>query len=142
MRISDWSSDVCSSDLQITFVNPLNTAASETLNGTRPATIKGIEADLTVKAFRALTMTANYTYTDAHLSRQQNPFSGELIMARVIYIPEHAASLLADYDFPPFSFGQLSAPLVATYSFGHYSPVNDDIGSASLRESGCQDVCF
>src|SRR3546814_7805537 len=25
-------------DIQITFVNPLNTAASETLNGTRPAT--------------------------------------------------------------------------------------------------------
>src|SRR3546814_10169932 len=72
--------------------------SSETLSGTRPATIKGIEADLTVKALRALTMTANYTYTDAHLPRQPNPFSGELIMARVIYTPEHAASLSADYE--------------------------------------------
>src|SRR3546814_13986245 len=125
MRISDWSSDVCSSDLQITFVNPLNTAASETLNGTRPATIKGIEADLTVKAFRALTMTANYTYTDAHLPRQPNPFSGELIMARVIYTPEHAASLSEDYEFHPFSFGQLSAHVDAIYSGGYYSQVND-----------------
>src|SRR3546814_5372746 len=70
-------------------------------------------------------MTANYPYADAHLPRQPNPFAGELIMARVIYTPEHAASLSADYEFHPFSFGQLSAHVDAIYSGGYYSQVND-----------------
>src|SRR3546814_16381768 len=81
MRISDWSSDVCSSDLQ--FFNIVGTgiyqsapdAPTNTAIGINAAdeTIKGIELDATVLVNSNLNFSFTGAYTKSKVDRLSNP---------------------------------------------------------------------
>src|SRR3546814_11055652 len=63
MRISDWSSDVCSSDLLFTPVD----FDAYTING-GGADIDGVEISLNLRPTRNLSFSSNIAYNDARLS--------------------------------------------------------------------------
>src|SRR3546814_8957688 len=46
MRISDWSSDVCSSDLHVASIPPEETARLKELNDTEPPGVLAVSDDL------------------------------------------------------------------------------------------------
>lgn len=112
-------------DMQLLFSNPSGGSATEVINTDRPATIRGIEADLTVVPVTGLTLNASYTYVDWKVPPQINPYSGNVERVVLMITPDHAASLSADYRFEPFSFGTLSVHGDANYSSGAYSHPSD-----------------
>src|SRR3546814_18404172 len=93
MRISDWSSDVCSSDLQINYDKSAFTYGN--IDRTRA---KGIEATLALRPVDALNVTASYSYIDARDRSGRPAFDGKRLPRRAA----NAISLSADYDW---SFG-------------------------------------
>ncbi|WOK36007.1 TonB-dependent receptor domain-containing protein [Sphingomonas sp. C3-2] len=113
-------------DMQILFNNPAAGSVTETINTNQPATIKGVEADLTVVPARGVTLTGSYAYTDWKVPPQLNPFTGNVDRVVLIIAPTHAASLSADYRLEPWSFGALSFHVDANYSSGFYAHPTDD----------------
>ncbi|WP_050805344.1 TonB-dependent receptor domain-containing protein [Sphingomonas sp. KC8] len=112
-------------DMQLVFSNPSGGSVTEVINTDRPATIRGIEADLTVVPVTGLTLNASYTYIDWSVPPQINPYNGQVERVVVMITPDHAASLSADYRFDPFSFGALSLHADASYSSGSYAHPSD-----------------
>lgn len=112
-------------DMQLLFTNPAGGSANEVINTDRPATIRGIEADLTVVPATGLTLNASYTYIDWSVPPQINPYSGNVERVVLMITPDHAASFSADYRFDPLSFGALSLHADASYSSGAYSHPSD-----------------
>src|SRR3546814_3965149 len=76
MRISDWSSDVCSSDLyyQGTTGVPLLPAAGIIFNKA-DLTTQGFEADVTIRPLSGLLLDANVAYTKVKIDRLTIPAS-------------------------------------------------------------------
>ena len=116
---------------QVDFVNPANPSNTETVNTDPKATIKGIEADLTVVPLSGLTLSASYVYTDWQVPLEVNPFTGLTQVTVLAYTPDHAATGAIDYEFPSFGFGTLSAHLDANYSGSFHTagsavPKSDD----------------
>src|SRR3546814_2015445 len=94
MRISDWSSDVCSSDLRLngavfwsditspqvlTTINT-GTVSAVSLTNAQKARIRGAEASIEAVAARGLTLRGAVTYLDAEYTKFTNTpiFSGGL----------------------------------------------------------------
>jgi iron complex outermembrane receptor protein len=78
----------------------LNLHTEETRNAPGTSKIKGIEADLTVRPARALTLGASYAYTHSKIPAIPNPFifGNPLFQVFAVYTPKHAASGYADYE--------------------------------------------
>src|SRR3546814_19782709 len=91
MRISDWSSDVCSSDLlngsaylsdvsdlqrDITVASVTQGTVSVVANAT-DATILGFEAEMTVIPVRGLELTGNVGYVDIQYKNVQFDLNGD-----------------------------------------------------------------
>ncbi|MBV6416946.1 MAG: hypothetical protein CMLOHMNK_01564 [Steroidobacteraceae bacterium] len=103
-------------DRQVDFPSPANPSNTETVNTDADATIKGVEADLTVVPLTGLTLNASYVYTDWDVPPDVSPFTGLSKQTTIAYTPKNAATASVDYEFKPFSFGVLSAHLDANYS--------------------------
>src|SRR3546814_5627349 len=96
MRISDWSSDVCSSDLNVP-----------------KSRVKGAELELSARVVEGLTVSAAATYIDAKVRHYQgivgsvanevglfDPIRGDFSGARLPFSPKWQSSLSADYSLP------------------------------------------
>src|SRR3546814_7976136 len=68
LRISDWSSDVCSSDLKI--VDPFFNALDGLVNVPK-SRVKGAELELSARVVEGLTVSAAATYIDAKVRHYQ-----------------------------------------------------------------------
>jgi iron complex outermembrane recepter protein len=101
---------------QVDFPNPQNPSNTETVNTDDPATIKGVEIDVTLLPLPGLTLNAGYVYTDWKVPAEVSPFTGQTQRTVIAYTPDHAATGAVDYEFEPFSFGVVSAHLDANYS--------------------------
>jgi iron complex outermembrane receptor protein len=79
-----------------------NLHTEETRNAPGTSKIKGVEADLTVRPARSLTLGASYAYTDVKIPAIPNPFifGNPLFQVFAVYTPKHAASGFADYELP------------------------------------------
>ena len=85
--------------------------------------MSGVEIELTAMPLTGLALMANYAYLDSELDDVENPFydPGNPLSNPVVaggafsYAPEHSYSFIADYTFPAFSFGLLSAN--ASYNY-------------------------
>ena len=63
--------------------------------------IRGVEADLTVRATRALTLSGSYAYTYWDAPKAVNPITGGLPQQLyIVYTPRNAASGSIDYVLP------------------------------------------
>src|SRR3546814_7830278 len=103
MRISDWSSDVCSSDLN----------ALDGLVNVPKSRVKGAELELSARVVEGLTVSAAATYIDAKVRHYQgivgsvanevglfDPIRGDFSGARLPFSPKWQSSLSADYSLP------------------------------------------
>src|SRR3546814_14689806 len=113
MRISDWTSDVCSSDLHTLYISPLKALAVDIhRNLTQPIEEMGL-------AIACETRTGDTPQSKRQRQRRRPP--GILMTT-----PESLALLLSYYDAPPV--------------FGNRKCVAIAIGRASVGERGCQYV--
>ncbi|HEY4545260.1 MAG TPA: TonB-dependent receptor [Pedomonas sp.] len=111
---------------QVGFPNPGNPSNTETINVPDAEIIKGVEIDVTAVLSPDLTVTLGYALTDWNASTDRNPFTGQVQPSVLNYSPRHAATAALDYEFPPFSFGALSAHVNATYSSSFYTQGSDN----------------
>jgi iron complex outermembrane receptor protein len=96
----------------------------ETRNAPGTSKIKGIEADLTVRPIRALTLGASYAYTDIKVPPTPNPFiaGNPLFQVFTVFTPKHAASGYVDYEIPTgIAGGKIRAHVDANYAGRQYS---------------------
>ena len=86
--------------------------------------IRGIEADLTVKPMRDLTLSASYAYTYWKAPSAVNSLTGggPAQQLYIVYTPNNAASGSIDYDVPIASLdGKVRLHLDANYASSQYS---------------------
>lgn len=107
-----------------------NLHTEETRNAPSTSTIKGIEADLTVRPIRPLTLGASYAYTDVKVPPTPNPFlpGNPLFQVFTVYTPKHAVSGYADVEVPSgFATGKWRFHIDANYASRQYSFQNENV---------------
>jgi iron complex outermembrane receptor protein len=101
-----------------------NLHTEETRNAPGTSTIKGIEADLTVRPIQQLTLGASYAYTQVNVPPTPNPFlpGNPLFQVFTVYTPKHALSGYADVEVPSgFASGKWRFHIDANYASSQYS---------------------
>ena len=114
--------------------NPtFNLHTEETRNGAGVSKIKGLEADLTVRPIRALTLGLSYAYTDIKNPATPNPFlpGNPPFQVFSVFTPKHAGSAYADLEIPTsIADSKLRFHIDANYAGRQYSfqaePVKTD----------------
>src|SRR3546814_8258694 len=98
MRISDWSSDVCSSDVPLCCVVVSNAAK---------ARIKGVEVEAVVRPFAGFQLDGSYAYLDTKFTEYAIPgqdYTGNQLTRS----PKNKFNIGGQYEAP---LGDLSAKL-------------------------------
>lgn len=110
-----------------------NLHTEETRNAPGTSKIRGVEAELTARVTRNLTLGLSYTYTHAVVPATPNPFlpGNPLFPVFVVYTPRNAASGSLDYSVPVGGNGaSVRLHLDAAYAGEQYSfqaePVKTD----------------
>ena len=99
-----------------------NSHLEEAINAQGTNHIRGIEADLTVKPTRELTLGGSYTYTYFDQPRATNPLTGVTQSLFIVYTPRNAASGSIDYALPVGDdLANLRLHLDGNYSSSYYS---------------------
>ncbi|WHU04721.1 TonB-dependent receptor [Sphingomonas sp. NIBR02145] len=104
--------------------SPTNGSHIEQTQNAGDTKIRGIEADLTLKPTRELTLTGSYAYTYWKAPSAVNPLTGGLPQQLyIVYTPTNAASGAIDYVLPvPVAGGaNLRIHLDANYASSQYS---------------------
>jgi len=103
--------------------SPTNGAHIEQTQNAGNSKIRGIEADLTVKPMRDLTLTASYAYTYWKAPSAVNSITGGLPQQLyIVYTPNNAASGAIDYAIPVGGAGTtVRLHLDANYASSQYS---------------------
>ena len=118
-----------------TTPNPtFNLHTENTSNAPGTSKIKGIEADLTVKATNGLTLGLSYAYTDVSVPATPNPnlTGNPLYQVYTVFTPKHAVSGSVDYVQPLDKLdAQLRLHLDANYTGPQYSFQNEPVQSDS-----------
>jgi iron complex outermembrane receptor protein len=107
-----------------------NLHTEETRNAPGTSTIKGLEADLTVRPIPPLTLGASYAYTDVNVPPTPNPFlpGNPLFQVFTVYTPKHAVSGYADVEVPSgFATGKWRFHIDANYASRQYSFQNEAV---------------
>ena len=120
-----------------------NAHTEETRNAPGVSKIKGIEADLTVRPMRSLTLGASYAYTDIKVPPTPNPFlpGNPLFQVYTVFTPKHVGSAYVDYEVPTaIGDGEAAFHLDANYAGRQYSfqsePVKTD-NELHRQRPGC-----
>src|SRR3546814_19834009 len=136
MRISDWSSDVCSSDLTNLQVVEYNNGVASTTNAGK-ATIKGVEAELMARPLDRLTLTSTIAYLDARYDVYFDDVGGSLRGNRLPNAPQWNVTLGGEYK-APLGDGTLSLRTDVSWRDTVFLQPNNNpqIGRASWRDTG------
>jgi iron complex outermembrane receptor protein len=104
--------------------SPTNGSHIEQTQNAGDTKIRGVEADLTLKPTRELTLTASYAYTHWKAPSAVNPLTGGLPQQLyIVYTPNNAASGAIDYVLPVDVAGgaNVRVHLDANYASSQYS---------------------
>src|SRR3546814_16590940 len=101
MRISDWSSDVCSSDLLFyddykntqRFVNLNTTPASTVTRIAAAGTITGLDLDLVAKPVKRFEVAVKYNSLDAEYDIYPDPTLGDMSNSRFANSPKQQPNI-------------------------------------------------
>ena len=109
-------------DIQVNVQSdPNDIRKTDVLNAGR-ATVKGIEADLTIVPIKGLRLSANYGYLDAKYSEIVNGAGEDVADSfRFINAPHHSVSLDATYTSPDLGFGAIEANVNYNWQDKQYS---------------------
>ncbi|MEQ9464706.1 MAG: TonB-dependent receptor [Haliea sp.] len=156
-------------DKQVTQFEAGSSGASSIIANAGKTEAQGVELEVTLIPVTGLLLKASYGFIDNNIKEfdttPSNPVTGvgggtENVdisdIAKTIHTPRHNASLIAEYTFEPFSFGQLVLQADSSYNSERYfHPINNlydsagkqtlinarasltniDVGSGSLRIS-------
>ncbi|AYJ85345.1 TonB-dependent receptor (plasmid) [Sphingomonas paeninsulae] len=124
-------------DIQINVQSdPTNVRITDVLNAGR-ATVKGIEADLTLAPSRSLRFTANYGYLDARYNEILDARGVDIASSyRFSNAPKHSLALSANYELPRLPIGKLSADVNYTMQSKSYSSSTIASGSYIIGDYG------
>ena len=120
-----------------TIPNPtFNLHTENTANAPGVSKIRGVEADLTIRATRNLTFGASYAYTYTHIPPTPNvnpgPLFGQLTQVFVVYTPRNALSGSIDWNSQLADNGtSLRIHLDAAYADPQYSFQNEAVKTDS-----------
>lgn len=120
-------------DFDFYLVQPNGTVRHtlDTVNAAGATKIRGIEADLTVRAADGLTVGVSYAYTYWKVPPTPNPLvvGNPLQPLFLVYTPPHALSGNIDYTVPMSSNSEMALKLHvdANYSARHYSFDNEPV---------------
>lgn len=122
-------------DLQVTDFRE----GSTILVNAGKARVAGFEVEFAAVPISGLTASANYGYTDFDYHEFIVGGVDVAAMARAPYAPKHTASGGLEYVFPPFSLGELSARMDASYrsklSFDPFQFANTAAGGRTLLDA-------
>jgi iron complex outermembrane receptor protein len=124
-------------DIQINVQSdPSNIRLTDVLNAGR-ATVKGIEADLTVVPAKGLRLTANYGYLDAKYDKIIDASGTDVSSQfRFVNAPKHSYSLDATYTSPNLGFGAIEANVNYAWQQKRYSSSNLSGGTYIIGSYG------
>jgi len=109
-------------DIQINVQSdPTNARITDVLNAGK-ATVKGIEADLTLAPTRALRFSVNYGFLDARYDEVIDAVGNDVAANfRFTNAPKHTLALDANYDLPALPIGTLSTNVNYTMQSDKFS---------------------
>ncbi|WP_421730891.1 TonB-dependent receptor [Brevundimonas sp.] len=90
-------------DFTLVTVNPITGSSRntvETINAPGTTEIRGLELEGQFQATEHLRFSASYAYTDATVPDTVNPFNGVSQQVFIIYTPENAGTVAADWESP------------------------------------------
>jgi len=127
-------------DIQIAQFEAGSGGASSRIVNAGEGTYQGFEFDIVAVPIDGLTIDITYGYLDAEFDEYlaRNPATNQLEdisgVTTVAQSPENSASIGVQYDFDPFSIGQLSMRLSAAYKDEFvFHPFNNQYDSADDR---------
>nr|WP_314433768.1 TonB-dependent receptor [uncultured Brevundimonas sp.] len=117
------------SQIDFSFVEDGGRNTLDTMNADGTTRIRGLELEGQFRATDNLTLSAGYAYTDVSIPDAINPKTGVSQQVFIIYTPENAANVAADWE-SPFMGATLKAHIDANYadathSFEQYEIKND-----------------
>jgi iron complex outermembrane receptor protein len=124
-----YQMDRTDSQIDFSFVEDGGRNTLDTMNAPGTTTIRGVELEGQFRATENLTLSAGYAYTDVSIPDAVNPRTGTSQPVFIIYTPENAANVAADWE-SPFMGATLKAHIDANYadathSFEQYAIKND-----------------
>ncbi|WP_236626798.1 TonB-dependent receptor [Sphingomonas sp. MM-1] len=124
-------------DIQINVQSdPTNVRITDVLNAGK-ATVKGIEADITLQPVRALRVTVNYGYLDAKYDEIINAAGDDISdIYRFTNAPRHTLAADLRYDLPPLPIGMLSANVNYTMQSDKFTNATIDNGKYIVGDYG------
>jgi len=101
----------------------------ETVNAAGTTRIRGLEADLALRATGRLTLGASYAFTHWRVPPTPNPLvaGNPLQPLFIVYTPRHAASGSVDYRIPVSGDTEVRLHLDGNYASSAYSFDNEDV---------------
>lgn len=134
-------------DKQVTQFEAGSGGASSIIANAGKTEAMGVELEATLIPVKGLLLKASYGFIDNDIKEfdttPSDPVTGvgggtENVdisdIAETIHTPEHNASLIAEYTFEPFSFGQLVLQADASYTSERYfHPINNLYDSAGKQ---------
>lgn len=134
-------------DKQVTQFQAGSGGASSIIANAGKEEAQGVELEVTLIPVTGLLLKASYGYIDTDIKEFEtipsDPVTGLGIgsenvdisgIAKTIHTPQHNASLIAEYTFEPFSFGQLVLQADTTYTSERYfHPINNLYDSAGKQ---------
>jgi iron complex outermembrane receptor protein len=119
-------------DLQMSQYVPSSAGSETVVNNVGKATIQGLEIEIVTVPVEGLTIDFNYGLLDAKYDEylysspatnfQESDVSDQSHFPQA---PEHTLSLGVTYEFSPFSWGNLTARVDATYNSGYKNDTLD-----------------
>jgi iron complex outermembrane receptor protein len=127
-------------DIQIAQFEAGSGGASSRIVNAGEATYQGFELDLVALLTEGLTLDLTYGYLDADFDEylERDPATDQEVdisnVTTVPRAPEHSGNLGLQYDFQPFSWGQLSARVDVSYTDEFtFHPFNNRYDTADDR---------
>mgnify|MGYP001762375151 FL=1 len=124
-----YQMDRTDSQIDFSYVEDGGRNTLDTMNAEGTTKIRGLELEGQFRATENLTLSAGYAFTDISIPDAVNPRTGTSQPVFIIYTPENAANVAADWS-SPFMGGTLKAHIDANYadathSFEQYAVKND-----------------
>lgn len=87
-------------DVQVDFNNLQAVGTVDTVNSTKSAKIRGIEADIMIAPALGLILGGSYSYLKTDFPTVVNPFGGNLVEVIPTFAPKHSGTVSVDYELP------------------------------------------
>jgi len=117
--------------------DPVNAPSIVSIFNSGEAEIQGLELDLLAAITENFQFGINYAYLDYEITNAVFPDGSDRTDSTVlVWAPEHAYSIVADYSLPLGNLGELKAHLDYSWQDDQYALANTDQGDVIVEDFG------